>query len=486
MEFGPFKKYLLSLAFFIPLLAYSLTMPTDLTLGVFGADSGELITASVTDGITHPTGYPTWLIISKLFAYLPIGRNLAHRYNLFSALCMSLAMLTLAYGSDRFLQSKWPVVSLSAVLGVAFTLTVWSQAVITEVYALNSLMVSMVILLLVKIDNSQPSNRLIVGLGAAVGVAMTTHLTSALLLPAVGLMVLFATPYRHLFKTAAIGSIGFLIGLTPYLFLFLRANSTSPVIWGDTSTVAGWWWLVSGEVYRANLQTLSTADIIARIPSVLWAEPIQLVVLLLPIGAIAGLYLIFTNRLNEANDRQVLMNGYKLPAVLLLTAILYTLYALNYSTNDWRVFLLPACLCLVIPLSAGLAKLDGWSISLPLLLIALNLPVILASRTDSIRADGESVFSQLPENAIVLTDGRDETLFPMWYFRYAENQRPDTIVVDQNMFAFDWYRQNLTRQNPGLQATEFDDLAAFRQQNYQTRPICEVSLHPIALHCPDG
>ncbi|MFK7804217.1 MAG: DUF2723 domain-containing protein [Anaerolineae bacterium] len=485
---SPLVIYLL-LSFSIPLAAYILTAPADLTLGIFGADSGELITASQTGGIPHPHGYPTWVIVSRLFAQLPIGRTLAHRYNLFSAVCMSLSMLTLFQACQLKLSKRLPVASLAAVLAIAFTLTVWSQAVITEVYALNSLLVSGVILLIANVDQSGASSKQVFLLGLIGGLSATTHLTSILLLPATGLILisrLYPKGWLAVMKAGIWYLASFVLGLTPFLLLFSRAGSSSPVVWGDTSTISGWWWMVSGVIYRPNVISLSAGDMIGRIQSFLFENQLAFVALFIPAAAILGGATTLINRqVPNENRTNQLTTDYKLPILMLLTAALYAFYALAYNTQDWRVFLLPGVLCLALPLVLGLRHFGIWSLALPLLLIAVNLPILLNGRTDETRNQAERVFTQAPADAILLTDGRDETVFPIWYFRYAENLRPDTLVVDQNLFAFDWYRARLAKQNPSLQAVQVDDLTQFRQQNSQTRPICEISLHPFALSCTD-
>lgn len=42
--------------------------------------------------IGHPTGYPSFLLLGKLFTYLPVG-DVAFRVNLFCAVCGILAVL---------------------------------------------------------------------------------------------------------------------------------------------------------------------------------------------------------------------------------------------------------------------------------------------------------------------------------------------------------------------------------------------------------
>ena len=67
-------------AFLVPLLLYLDTLaPTVLTY-----DSGMLQTKAYTLGIGHPTGYPTFILLGKLFTYLPFG-DVAYRVNLSSA-----------------------------------------------------------------------------------------------------------------------------------------------------------------------------------------------------------------------------------------------------------------------------------------------------------------------------------------------------------------------------------------------------------------
>ena len=43
-------------------------------------------------GITHPTGYPTYLMLSHLLTYLPFGDTCAYRANLASAFYAALAV----------------------------------------------------------------------------------------------------------------------------------------------------------------------------------------------------------------------------------------------------------------------------------------------------------------------------------------------------------------------------------------------------------
>lgn len=67
------------LSFIIPLAVYSATLAPTVTFG----DSGELISAAYSLGISHPPGSPLWTILAHLFTYLPF-QTVAWRVNLAS------------------------------------------------------------------------------------------------------------------------------------------------------------------------------------------------------------------------------------------------------------------------------------------------------------------------------------------------------------------------------------------------------------------
>src|SRR3990172_6921121 len=73
---------------------YSLTIAPGVTWAHFSADGGDLIAATATGGVPHPSGYPLYLILARPFQILPLG-SLAFRTNLLSAVSTILASLVL-------------------------------------------------------------------------------------------------------------------------------------------------------------------------------------------------------------------------------------------------------------------------------------------------------------------------------------------------------------------------------------------------------
>ncbi len=307
-------------AFGTALLVFAITAAPDLTWAHGGYDGGELITASYTLGIPHPPGYPTYVLLGKLFSVLPAG-TIAYRYHLFSALAVAVAVALLA----RTLMSSGerplsPSAAAAAALGVALLPPVWSQATIAEVYGLNLAIVAATVFALLVLKRPFVT-------GICLGLALTTHATSLLLIP----MALVLTPRTGWPRTAA----GVVVGLLPLLLLPWLATTGSPVIWGDPTTVTGWSWLVSGRLYAANL-AVPTLESLLVSPALFGSVMVALVATFVTVKA-------RSNHASTAEKRDGLLTS-----LLALTAGAYAIFALVYRVPDADVFLLPAFLLLAL------------------------------------------------------------------------------------------------------------------------------------------
>src|SRR3954452_24439354 len=114
--------------------AYAATLAPGVTWANDGADSGDLVTAAATLGVAHPTGYPTYLLLTRLFQLLPLG-DLALRSTIFSAVAAVLAALCVYLLVRRLLaEQAWQAVAAAvAALTIGLAPGFWSQAVIAEV-----------------------------------------------------------------------------------------------------------------------------------------------------------------------------------------------------------------------------------------------------------------------------------------------------------------------------------------------------------------
>jgi hypothetical protein len=447
----------------IALLIYLLTMASDLSWANYGGDGGELITASFTLGVPHPPGYPTYVLLGKLFSYVPIG-TIAYRYNLFSAISVAVAAgfvtasvsILLAKGIPEN-RTRHKLVPIATGLLFAFIPLVWGQALIAEVYALNLVFLAGLVWLL----SQEKTGRRSLIAGILFGLSLTTHLSSILILP----LTLFVLPRRFWPKFLA----GTVVGLVPFLFLPLLSNTSSPLIWGESDSLSGWLWLAGARLYRPNIMTLPQDEWGSRV--VAWGE------LFLRHFAWYGIPLIVIGWLSIRPRFRPLF------LITVATVLVYTLYAFGYRTNDASVFLLPGILLLVVILGFGMNSLGSAALVLPALLVALNFSGLNIRGDKTVRESALGALNSLPSDSIVMTPG-DQTVSTLWYYHFVENIRPDLIIVDQNMFQFDWYRSDLGSRYPSLLHLEADDLPGFVAANQLDRSICQVSLvTPPAVHC---
>jgi hypothetical protein len=116
---------------------YLSTIAPGLSWANYGSDGGELIAAAATGGVAHPSGYPLYLLLARLFQFLPIG-SLAFRTNLLSAISTTFAALLVFESVEHSLplvdgRPNWWA-GLAAAYAFGLAPLIWSQAVITEVY----------------------------------------------------------------------------------------------------------------------------------------------------------------------------------------------------------------------------------------------------------------------------------------------------------------------------------------------------------------
>ncbi len=414
----------------VVLIVYLSTLAPTITWEHHGTDGGDLIAASQVLGVPHPPGYPLYVVVGHLLSRLPLpGGNLALRFNLLSAFSAAAASALLSATVRRM---ATPLAGVVSGLVLGFGTIFWSQAIIAEVYALNSLLVAG-LFMTVLTPQAQRVPRFRTGL--LWGLSWTTHLTSALLFPLV-LWRMGAKVYRCL--------AGWLIGLSPFLLLPLFAVRRPVINWGDPVTLKRWWWLISGELYGGYLFGLPPEQWPGRVTALVHfsAQSLTWPGLLLALFGMVQL---------ARRDRSLCI-------ALVVSTVIITFYALGYNTSDSQVLLIPVSMMAAVFLGLGVAAIgpvvrSPWR---PIRWACLAIPVYLLFagwarvdlHDDREAADfGETVMAEAPVNALVYT-ATDAHTFTLWYYRHAEGWRPDLTVVDQDMLAEEWYQTMLRAQDP--------------------------------------
>ncbi len=241
---------------------------------------------------------------------------------------------------------------VSILAGLAFTAApmVWGQATITEVHALNALLVAGILALLAPIvfrGNSISSRRLSVACFVW-GLSLTHQLTALALAPIFFIAIRCSLIPRHSSLVTHHSSritqyavritsyaLAVLLPLTLYLLLIARAAAQPPINWLGAPTLGNFWSLITAELYRGYAFGLPLSDYPARLVAL--AQLLVAQFGWIGVGLIGvGLY-----RLR----RQIFA-----PA---LSAALYVIFALSYNTVDSDLYLIPVWIFCAYAIAAG-------------------------------------------------------------------------------------------------------------------------------------
>jgi Protein of unknown function (DUF2723) len=381
-------------------------------------------------GITHPTGYPTWTMLAHLFTYLPFG-DPAYRANLASAVFAAIAVFFLFFAGLRLTGRTWA--AASGALAFAVGNTFWSQAIIAEVYTLNAVFVSLVVLTLL-VWRDRREDRYLLAAAFLMGLSLTNHVTSGLLLPTAALFV-FAVDRRKLLDWRLLlkGAGLFVLGLTPYLYLPVRAFMGPPVYEADPSSFVGFWELVSSREFGIGFGVLGLGEVFSRLAS-LWGYLLdEFHPGLLLVAAVGTITMLLKDRAG---------------ALLLGIPLLgWFAYAIEYDIFDYFIYYIPSYLMLALFVAVGASViLDGAErlvagsspllrtavpllISLPLLYLAVSdvredYPLVDRSQDLEGRRIVEAVAKKTAPNATVLHHRS-----PLPYMILVEGRRADLTLV---------------------------------------------------------
>lgn len=228
-------------------------------------DSVMLQTQAAVLGMTGPTGEPTWVMITHLFTKLPFG-DVAYRVNLASAVYASVTVFLVFVAG--YLLSRRVAAAFAAALAFGLGGTYWSQAVIAEIYTMNTLLIMLPVIALIlwRERRERPrSDRYLLLACFLMGFALTNHLTSGLVLPAAVLFVA-AVDWRKLldWRLAMKGAGLFVLGLLPYIYLPIRASMNPPMNEADPSNFARFWEFVTGSDLNGVFGQFGPIELLGR------------------------------------------------------------------------------------------------------------------------------------------------------------------------------------------------------------------------------
>ncbi|MBN1660013.1 MAG: DUF2723 domain-containing protein [Anaerolineae bacterium] len=295
-------------------------------------------------GIPHRFGYPLYIALTRAFGALPIGPSVAYRINLMSALCAAGAAVTVYLIVVRLVRDR--VAGVSAALSFAFSRALWGQAVVAEVYALNDLLIGVVLLILIAWHQVRDRRLLYLGL-AVYALSFGNHMTVVTLLPAVLFFLLVTEPRLFTEPRAVAAMAGLaLLGASQYLYVILRAqqqpllNELGPFSW------RGWVHWMTRSRFEGQFFGFGLSDQVDRLRIYLELLEKQF----FRWGYIVGWI--------GAWER--LKAGLASSLFLALAAAGIYFFGMNYGGVTFRIYLIPSYLIFAVFLGCGLGAVRGW------------------------------------------------------------------------------------------------------------------------------
>lgn len=189
-------------------------------------DSHELILNAARLGVPHPTGYPLYTWLGYLFIHLPLGGDAAFRMNCMSAVLGAAGVACLVLVARALGVSR--VFALGAGLALGLSTTFWSQAVVAEVYAPFTAVLTMTLwLLLAWADHARDAtaDRRLIGFALFLGLSLGAHMSNLTFAPVYAAFVLIVAPsVLRRPRVIALAAVAFLLGTVQFAWLPLRGG----------------------------------------------------------------------------------------------------------------------------------------------------------------------------------------------------------------------------------------------------------------------
>ncbi|CAG1016296.1 hypothetical protein ANAEL_05545 [Anaerolineales bacterium] len=467
--------------------------------GVYGFDSAELATGVFTQGLVHPPGNPLYLLIGKLFTFLPFG-DVAYRLNIMSAVFASLTAVLLFWTIENIIEGRFA--AWCAVFLFAFSNYFWQMALVAEVYTpLTALLAGD--LLLVSLWHRRGLTKYLLAFSFLYGITLTMHTSAILIAPAFAWLIL-STSYWTRSRWRLVGPmfVLFVIGLSPYLYLSIRADVHPAIdyshIYGvDLTTASGLWWMVSGQAYSFFVFGYEWKDVpgeFMRFVSYLWRN-------YLGVGVILGLV-------------GIAWLGRKSPswlAGLLLAFAANVVFFVNYRVMDKDTMFLAAYLVWAVFVAGGLRaanhflkryQAQGWldvkwgkavstlPILFILLAVGLNWRWVDMSRSTGYAAFAGEMMSEAEPDSMIIASWSSAVVLE--YYQVVEGQRPDLVIFNRSRWRtakyYEFWRQGMAR-NTILSQIDSEEVGLI-DQYMKERTMYAVEYDPVLAqkfeYLPEG
>ncbi len=417
---------------------YGITMPGVVTF----EDSGLFLQVCEFNGIAHPPGYPLFTLLCVPWFRLPLDPVILG--NLLSALfatgtCIVVYLILRQLAADRL------IAGTSAVL-FGLSRDFWSQAIIVEVYSLNTLLVSAMVLVAVTCRR-RPARWQPLVMSLLTGLALSNH-WPLVVLSMPGIIVVCSSGHSEFRKWIRSPGLVFscvvllIIGLAPYLSLVMKQHPAFSYS-GPIGSFDEFRAYVMRDAFRGVDQT-ATATWMDKMKFTGWLAKVSVIQFgpVLFLIAVTGL----VRGLMVAGARPLHLGL----AMIFLANTLGLVWLLGFDYDYihravFRPYPLMAWMCMALWTGlgwqwlAGLGKQGGWLTGAAAGMAGMALLAghyVWNNRSEDTLADryARFVLESLPQNASLVVTS-DPQVGPLSYLHNVEGLRRDIgLYEEQNLF----------------------------------------------------
>ncbi len=254
----------------IAFLIYLRTMTPGMQMG----DGTELAAAAQVLGVPHPTGYPLYMLLTKIWLLATVAGDAIVSTTMLNAVLMSASVGLTAVILADLLRAIWKtdfdkallIWAAAGALTVAFLRFHWINAVVTEVYALQFFLTVAFTRLIQKLElaGAKRQRRYLLWATGLFALTLAHHrLSVTLVLPWIAIWVwvykrpskstLASTTEHRALPNRRLPYIPALLiltaGLSLYAYLPIRAAVDPPINWGNPDSISRFYNHVRGTEY---------------------------------------------------------------------------------------------------------------------------------------------------------------------------------------------------------------------------------------------
>jgi hypothetical protein len=433
-------------------------------------DGPELaVTAAFLD-VAHPSGFPSFNLLAKIFTWLPLA-SLPFRVTLFTALAGGAATFCLGLLLKKLhnLAPEKPSYFFLFLPLLFFALhqSIFGSSIEVEVYSLNAALIAVLLFCSTLWYSGLGVVWLFIG-GFLYGLACGNHASLSLYLPVLILLTFWTRPPDEELPSLKVHSrrilwlaVFFLVGLSVYLMLIIRSQTDRlPVDFSRTNTWARFWMHISDSKDKQyHFQGL------LNFKELFYFIKIHFERLTSPLFYLAVPFILW--------GLKYLWRRYQILSVALIVLIGINLFFFYYWIDGTSAFI-PSLVCFFILLGLGLGQL-GRSIRGKKFLPELVNPLAVIILFSSAFIMGEQRYNE--------SDAQSGFMATEFFWWDLEHLPPDALAFHSAQWFSELALQNLYAVRPDVSIVFLNGLI---QPQYFVSPVPAKFPNLIFPRLPDG